>query len=692
METSLNKSVLLQPWGGPYGGLPPFDSVTPKALEAAYHTAIDLKLQEILAIANNPEPPTFENTVEAIERSGRAFNRVHTLFNVCTWSLLTSEMANVAQPLAPLKTALDDAIAHNEALFARVEVLWNARARAELSSEQMRLVQVIREGMQRLGASLKLADKLRLQKINKELAMLSATYSQNLMGTQEKEVVFLDGEADLQGLNESQRRTLAAAATSKHKTNQWAVTCTRAMVWPFLTQSTRRDLREKVWRMWMQRGDHRDEFDNKPIVAKILKLRGEKAALLGHPSFAHLALSNRMARTPEAALSMLEHTWRDVRVATLKQIDEFQILANQDADAQGLERFPLEPWDRLHYAEKLRQTRFSLDSEAVRAYLPLEAIMQAMFWSAERLYGLIFKPLQDIALVHPSSRAFEVSRDDRPIGVLYFDLFSRTGKSHGSYQFELRSAEHCKDQVLPIASIVSSFPPPTDGQPVLLPWEYANVFFHEFGHALHMLCNRARYQSLGSMAVAWDFIELPALMNERWLLDREVLQRFARHHETGAPMPEVLIDSIERAAKYDRIFSLNLDFLAPAIVDMRLHLLANGTLDQEIDAVQIEAAIEAELGLPCAWDTVMRVTHNSHCFSGAYAAGLYSYLWADVMAADAAEAFTTSTDGLFDKATAQRWYQYVLSAGATTPAEESFRNFRGRDPDPKALLRRFGLL
>jgi peptidyl-dipeptidase Dcp len=409
---------------------------------------------------------------------------------------------------------------------------------------------------------------------------------------------------------------------------------------------------------------------------------------LGYPSYTHLALADRMAGTPEAAVALLQRTWASVKPRALAQLADYQALA--DRECTGIR---LAPWDRQFYAEKLRRERFGLDGDAVKAHFPLDAVLQALFWAAGRVHGLAFKAIEDAPLIHPTVRVYEVSRGGEAIGVIYFDLFNRPGKAHGSYQTQYREAEHFRGRVLPISGVYSTFPPPPgmdQGQPVLLPWEYANVFFHEFGHALHMLHCTSAYRSLGSQHVAWDFVELPALINERWLRDPELLARFARHHVTGEPMPADLIDRIQQGLKYDRIFSLNPDFLLPAIVDMRLHLLADGS-GAPIDPVQVENDTLAELGMPEAWDLIMRVTHNFHLFIGAYAAGLYSYLWADVMAADAVETFERAAGGIYDSTVSRAWIDKVLSVGHRVPAEVAFRQFAGHDPDPTPLQRRFGL-
>lgn len=675
--------VLLAPWSGPHGGLPPFDRATPCTIERACVRAIESKRAEIRAIADNPVPPTFANTVEALEDSGRELRRTSCLFTVFRQTMNSPEMGEVEQRLAPLLSALDDEIAHDGALFARIEAVWNDHEAAGLTAVQQRLTSVVRDRMKRRGAGLSAGSKVRLAKINGQIAELQARFNQNLLADQDGQAVFIEEEDGLEGLGEEQRSAAAREAEERGRPGAWAIPNKRPAVWPFLTRSTRRDLREEVWRIWTDRGGNPGDNDNRPVVAEILKLRGEKARLLGFPSFAHFATADRMARTPEAALDLLRRTWDSVIGPTRRLVADLQAIA--DADGVGI---TIAPWDRLFYTEKLRQARFGLDADAVKPYFELESVIKAMFWAAGRVHGLEFRELPSAPVCHPSIRVFELSRDGEAVGVLWLDLFDRPGKSRGSWQQEYRSAESFRGKVLPLASLNSGLAPARDGKPVLLPWEYTNVFFHELGHALHMLLNDSPYPTLGSLGVAWDFVELPSLLNERWLLDRELLTRFARHHATGEPIPEGLVESIERAVRFDRVFSLNLDFLAPAIVDMKMHLLADG---RDVDAVALEDEVQSELGMPEAWDVIMRIPHNWHALSDMYAAGLYVYLWADVMAADVAEAFLESPGGLYDAQTAERWRRTILSVGNTAPAEEAFRAFRGRDPDPDALLRRFGL-
>lgn len=689
LSLSPDAQALLAPWpicGMPQlGGLPPYDHATPAALQQALPVAVEAKRRTVRAIADSTEAPNFENTVAALEDCGRELRDLQALCVAVASTASVGEMPAVAQQLAPLVPALEVEIAHDPALFARIDAVWRNRHASGLDTQQIRLVEVLRERMVHAGAALAAEAKTRLKAINARLAVLSSQFNQNMNAEQAAQAVWLVSQDDLAGLSEPQRQAAAAAATALGREGVWAIPNQRPAVWPFLIHSTRRDLRERVWRMWNDRCDNDGPHDNKPVIAEILRLRGERARLLGHASHAHGVLAMRMARTPETAMAVMRRTWDAVLAATQRQVAEYQAVA--DAEGAG---FRLAPWDRLHYAEKLRRRRFDLDGEVVRQYLPLDRMLEAMFWAAGRVHGLSFEELPYAPRLHPSIRVFEVRRADESVGVLYADLFHRPGKAHGSHQHQMRSAESFRGRVLPISNMVSGLPPSPPGKPVLLPWEYANVLFHEFGHALHMLLNRARYPSLGSLQVAWDLVELPSLLNEYWLRDRELLARFARHHATGEPMPGALIERLEAGLKYDRIFSVNLDYLGAAIVDMTLHLMADGR-GREIDAVAVERETLAELGMPLAWDLILRVTSSLHSFAGGYDAGLYSYLWADLMAADAAEAFLQSPGGLYDADVARSWRDSIVSVGHTVPAAETFRRFRGRDPDPGALMRRFGL-
>jgi peptidyl-dipeptidase Dcp len=678
---------LLAPWPGPYGGLPPFDQASPAAIERAMRHAIEGKRAEVLAISSSPEPATFANTVEALEDSGRVLRRVEVLFDAFNSGASSEEMRSVQQRIAPLRAALDDAVMHDTSLFRRVDTLHVRRGALGLDHEQRRLLEVLHARFVRAGAGLAAADQQRLEAINTRLAQLSAAFGQNIAADGEHDQVVIDDLRELDGVPVAHVQEFSKLARARGLDGRWVIPNSRPQVWAVLTHGTNRKLRERAWRMWNDRGDHPGAHDNKPLLRELLALRGEKARLLGYASYAHYMLDDRMVRSPDAALGLLERAWTHVARVTGQQVAAYQAIAAAEAAPT-----PLAPWDRQFYAEKLRRSRFQVDGDEVRQYLVLDRILDALFWLAGRVHGLTFHRLDDVPVLHPDVRVYAVDRHGEPFGVLYFDLFQRPDKMHGSYQAQYRAAERGHERVLPVSAVVSGLPPPADGVPTLLPWEYANVLFHEFGHALHILSSRARYASLGSLGVAWDFIELPSLLNERWLRDRDLLRRYARHHATGVPMPDTLIENLERAATFERVFSVNLDYLAPAIFDMRVHMLATGAPGQQVDAARLERELCLELEMPTCWDMIMRATSNWHSFVGAYAAGLYSYLWADILAADVTEAFTSAPGGLYDEALARRWRESILSVGNTVPADAAFRNFRGRDPDPDALLRRYNLL
>lgn len=684
LSAELSFELLTSAWPGPYGGLPPFDRATPASIEAAYRKAIELKRVEVRTIASNPAPPTFANTVAALDASGTALARIEKLLQVYTGTASNEEIHAVGARVLPLAAALEDEIAFDPALFARVAAVLAGLPESAPTPEARRLVAVTHRSFERRGAALDAAKQARLKSLNTRLAALVAQFGKNLSREEESLVVFVNDEAELKGLGADRRAAAKEAARARQQPDRWAIPMQRPAVWPVLTQAESRVLRERVFRLWESRGNNRGEFDNAPLMSEILRLRGEKARLMGYPTYAHLATADRMAATPEVAKAMLDRAWQRLLPKTQEEIAALQAIA--DAEGGG---FRIERWDRLYYADKLRQRKFGFDADAVRPYLTLQNVMDGMMWAAERTYGLDFRELHGIPVVAPEIRVYEVSRGGGVLGVLYVDMFQRKGKGPASWAAEYRAAQRGPGEVLPVVALHSNVVRPADGSPPLLAWEVANVIFHEFGHALHMLSNGARYRALGALAVPWDFIEVPSLLNERWLPDRQVLSRFARHHQTGEPMPAELVDKLEGALKHDRVFSVNLDYLATALVDMRVHLLADG---RTIDAVEEERRLLAELATPSAVAPLLGVAHAYHTFTEAYGAGVYTYLWSDAIAADIAEAFLAAPGGLYDQEVAGRYRRTILDAGNTRPIQEAFREFRGRDPDPEALFRRFDLL
>ncbi len=681
MAGSGRTASLLAPWSvADAAGLPPFDDLEARHLEEALELAIEERRAAVAAVAGDSRPATFANTVEALEVGAMPLARLGALLRHLASTGAGEEMQALHQRMAPRLAALEDEIAGRRELVERIA------AALELdcsTSEQRRLGEVLRERLRLRGAGLEPEARARWTEVNARLSELQVRFLHNLTAEQDTLVLWLAEEDDLDGLGDEQRTAMADAAEKRGRPGRWALPITRPMVWPFLTESRRRDLREQVWKQWMGRGASDGERDNRPVMAEILRLRGEKARLLGYSSYADLAMATRMASDPEAALDLLLQAWRAVDATTRRQLAELEKLARAD----GLEG-ELQAWDRLYYAERYRRSRFGLDVDALRPYLSLDAVKTALFWSAERLHGLRFRRLDEATVYHPDVEAFQVDRGEGPLGVLWLDLYQREGKSPGSWQAELQAHSLRPVPHLVHTVVVSGLPKPRNGEPALLAWELANVVFHEFGHALHMLLCRADYPSLGSLAVEWDVIELPALLNERWLRDRELLSRHARHVETGEPMPEQLVDSLDEGLRYDRIFSLTLEYLATAIVDLRIHQLADG---RAVDAMAVEEEILAALDAPPAIEPLLRVPHAVHTFSEAYAAGVYSYLWADVLAAELGLLFERAPGGFWDEGLAQRYRETILEAGSSAPAAELFRGLVGRDPSPAPLLARFGL-
>ena len=433
----------------------------------------------------------------------------------------------------------------------------------------------------------------------------------------------------------------------------------------------------------MGRGANDGEYDNRPIMAEILRLRGEKARLFGASSYADWVMTTRMAVRTETVAQLLDEVWNRVRVVTENQIAELQELAAADG-VTG----PLEAWDRLYYAERLRQDRFGLDADAVRPYLVLDQVKASLFLTAERLHGVRFERLEGALGLHPDVEGYLATKGSEPIGVLWLDLFQREGKSVGSWQAQLQARASFPEPTVAHSTLQSSLPRSAGDEPTLLSWELANVLFHEFGHVLHMLLCRSTYPSLGSLEVEWDFIELPALLHERWLSDRGLLESQLRHVETGAPIPDELLEALEKGRSYDRIFSLTLDYLAGAVTDLRVHMLADG---RDVDAVAVEDAVLVELEMPRAVEPLLRISHAVHTFTEEYAAGLYSYLWSDVLAAQVAGLFEQAPGGLWDADEASRYRAAVLERGSSRPAADQFRDLVGREPSPESLLSRFSL-
>jgi len=679
MPLSSSSNPVLSKWEGPYEA-PPFDRIEVEHFLPALDEAMARYRAELKAIAENPEAPTLANTLEAMERSGRDFRQATAMMGVFIATMNSSAMQAVQREAAPKLAAFRDEIMHNRALFERVRAVNDARETAGLSAEQQRLAFVINQRFTRNGAALGEDEKRRLAEINQRLASLYTAFSQNILADEAGEALVLEGEGDLEGLPMEMVEAAAKEAKDRGLAGKWAIANTRSAMEPFLTYSARRDLREKALALWSSRGDRPGEHDNNPIMSEILQLRAEKARLLGFATFAHWVADGQMAKTPDAAMTLLRRVWGPAAARAREEVAEMQEIAAAEGANEAIEA-----WDYRYYAEKLRQAKYDLSDEAVKPYLQLGKLCEAMFWAAGELYGLRFAKIDGVPVYHPDVQVFEVSRDGQRVGLWYFDLFARPGKNSGAWMSEYRTQQRLAG-VTPVISNNANFIPAAPGEPVLISWIDAVTLFHEFGHGLHGLNSKVTYPSLAGTAVLRDFVELPSQLNERWLPTPELLGRFAVHYKTGAPMPPELTEKVLRAQNFRQGFNTT-EYLACAILDLEAHLRG----DKPFDARTFEKEALKSLGMPKEIILRHRLPHFSHIFSGeAYAAGYFNYIWADVLSADAAEAFAEAPGGFYDKALAAKLLDDVLSIGNTVEPGEAYRRFRGRDAETDALMRSRG--
>jgi peptidyl-dipeptidase Dcp len=679
-ETTMNP--LNAKWEGPYGGVPPFNRVQVSLFKPALEAAMAENLAEVDRIASDSAAPTFANTIESLERAGRTLNRVGTLYGVWGATMSTPDYQAVQREMAPKLAAFNDQITQNEALFKRIEAVYNSPDKAKWTPEQQRLAWLYYTNFVRAGARLDKEAKAKLSAINQKLAGLFTRFGQNVLFEESNQSVVLKSEAELAGLPQSVRDAAAEAAATKKQPGVWLINNTRSSVDPFLTYSDRRDLREKVWRMFVSRGDNGDEHDNNAIITEILQLRAERAKLLGFPTHAHWRLQNSMAKTPERAMQLMEAVWKPAVARVHEEVADMQALA--DKENAGIK---IEPWDYRYYAEKVRKARYDLDQNEVKPYLQLEKLREGIFWVAGELFNFNFTPVTNVPVAHPDIRVWEVTdkTSKKHIGLWYFDPYARAGKRSGAWMNAYRGQQKLDGQITTIVSNNSNFVKGKPGEPVLISWDDALTMFHEFGHALHGLSSNVTYPTLAGTAVARDYVEFPSQLLEHWLLTPEVLQRFAVHYQTGKPIPQDLVDRITRSATFNQGF-ITVEYLIAALVDMKLHLAG----DRKIDAKAFEKETLAELGMPKQIVMRHRMPHFGHIFSSdAYSAGYYSYLWSDVLTADAFGAFVEGK-GPYDRTVAERLRNNVFSVGNTIDPAEGYKAFRGREPQIEALMKKRG--
>jgi len=678
-----DKNPLLAPWTGPYGGVPPFDQARVDYLKPALEAGMAEQLAEIDRIAKNPEPASFDNTIAALERTGRTLDRVGTVYGVYASTLNDEAVQAVEREMSPKLAAFSDQITQNEALFKRIAAVYETRETSGLTPEQQRLTWKYYTDFVRAGAKLDAVAKKRLSEINQQLATLYTQFGQNVLKDEETGILLITKEEDLAGLPGSVREGAASAAESRGHKGMWAVLNTRSSVEPFLTYSDRRELREKVWTMFVNRGDNGGATDNNAIITQILLLRAERAKLLGYPTHAHWRLENAMAKNPERAMQLMEAVWPAAVARVHEEVADMQAIADQEG--AGIK---IEPWDYRYYAEKVRKEKYDLDETQITPYMQLENLREGMFYMAQQLFGFNFKPVDPtkVPVYYPDVRVWEVTDPaGNFVGLWYFDPYARKGKRSGAWMNAYRSQEKFDRDVKTIVSNNSNFVKGKPGEPVLISWEDARTLFHEFGHALHGLSSNVNYPSLAGTAVARDYVEFPSQILEHWLSTPEILNRFALHYETGKPIPPELVAKIERADTFNQGFK-TVEYLSSALVDMKLHLAGAQTIDPD----KFERETLTALDMPSEIVMRHRTPQFLHVFAGdGYSAGYYSYLWSDTLTADAWEAFTEA-GGPWDKEVAKRLNDNVFSVGNTIDPADGYRAFRGRDPSIDALMRKRG--
>lgn len=679
LTAQANQDPLLKPWTGPHGGVPPWDQARAELVGPALELGIRLQEAEVQAIANNPARPTFENTMVPMQDSGRHLDRALTVFGVMTDNISNEQIQAVEAEWSPRITAAYNAITFNRALFNRINDLYERRATLGLSAEQLRLLERTHNQFVRAGAAATPEQQARLGAINEELSTKFADFGRRLLAD-ENTAIFITNRRDLAGLPPNIVDALARAASERGRPGQWAVVNTRSSVDPFLTFSTNRALRQQVWTAFKNRGDNGDANDTNAVIADILRLRAERAQILGFPTHAHLRMADTMAGTPERAQELMMRVWPAAVARVHEEVRDMQAIA--DRQRAGI---TIEPWDYNFYAEQVRRDRYNLDQNEVREYFVLDNMVEGAFYMANQLYGLSFREITGtVPVFHEDVRVFEVSdRDGSYQGLFYLDNFARTGKRSGAWANGYQGHETFTGRTItPITSNNNNFVRGGDG-PILISLDDAETLFHEFGHALHGLLSEVNYPGLAG--TPRDYVEYPSQVHEHWVLSRPILDRFARHYRTNQPMPQALVDRINNASTFNQGYA-TVEYLSSALVDMSLHNRAEPITD--VDAFERETL--ASLNMPRELAMRHRLPQFGHLFSSdAYSAGYYSYLWSETMDADTWEMFEASGN-VFDPTVAAGMRNIILAPGNTTDRAEAYRQFRGRDPDVNALLRTRG--
>ncbi|HMO29098.1 M3 family metallopeptidase [Enterovirga sp.] len=677
----MTSNPLLAPWDTPHG-LPPFDLITPEHFKPALEDACAEHLAEIAAIRDDARPADFENTIAALERAGRKLERVTCVFYNLTGAHTSEALQAVEREASPMLARHWSAISLDPALFRRVDAVMKQAPELGLDAEQRRVLENHHRAFRRQGAGLPEAERARLAAIAERLATLGTRFGQNVLADEQNFVLPLETEADLAGLPDFLRAAARQAAEERGLPGH-VVTLARSLIEPFLQYSTRRDLRERAFAAWIRRGENGGETDNRAIVAETVRLRAERARLLGYPSYAHFRLENTMAKTPEAAQDLLRKVWAPARDLALAEQRNLQDLADRDGAA-----IRVGPQDWRHYAERVRKERYDFDAAALKPYFTLDRMIEAAFDCAGRLFGLSFTERHDLPRYHPAVRSWEVrDADGVMVGLFLGDYFARPSKRSGAWMSAFRRQRKLDGVVRPVIVNVMNFAEGAEGKPTLLSFDDTRTLFHEFGHALHGLLSNVTYPSIAGTSVPRDFVEFPSQIYEHWAEEPSVLARFARHCETDEPMLPELIAKLHAARKFNQGFA-TVEYVSSALVDLDFHLLPSA---DNLDVDAFEATSLRAIGMPEAITMRHRTAHFTHVFSGeGYASSYYSYMWSEVLDADGFAAFEEKGDA-FDPATAARLKDYVYSAGDLREPDEAYTLFRGRLPSPEALLRQRGL-
>lgn len=669
-------------WNTPFGA-PPFDQIKVEHFKPAILEGIARHNAEIKAIAENPEPPTFANTVEALDRTGLFLDRAQKVMMNLLSAHTNDQLQAIAQELAPTISAHYDEIFLNPKLFARIKAVYEQRDRLSLNPEQQQLLKKYYQDFVRAGANLDEAKKARLKEINQELSVLELKFAENVLKDTNAFELVIDNPADLEGLPQNVVAAAAEAAKERGKEGKWVFTLDKPSLIPFLQYSPRRELREKIFKAYINRGNNGNAYDNKANIARAIAMRIEKAKLLGYKTWADYVLEDSMAKTPEAVYKFLDQVWQPALKKAKEEAAELQKLIQ----AEG-HNFKLQPWDWWYYAEKLRKQKYALDEEMLRPYFKLENVINGVFLLANKLYGLQFVERKDIPVYHPDVRVFEVKEaDGTHVGILYTDYFPRASKGAGAWMNAIRD-EYKIDgkKITPLILNCGNFTKPTPDQPSLLTLEEVTTLFHEFGHALHGLLSECTYLRLTGTNVARDFVELPSQIMENWVTEPEFLRMFAKHYQTGEPIPEALVEKIKNSRYFNQGFA-TVEYLAACYLDMDWHTLTEPVKPEQV--MQFEEHSLQKIGLIPEIVVRYRSPYFSHIFANNYYAGYYSYIWAEVLDADAFQAFKEK--GLFDQATARAFRENILAKGGSEDPMVLYVKFRGREPKVEPMLRRRGL-